>query len=160
MIYPGDNSCATGSLDHIPSAPLSVVGSLHTCPAAVSGWGGVSLFLSTLTQPTSSSHQPPPRFSSSSPTKPLRWELVKNTAQKTLSISERFFNKLLLFCSLSTKNSDWLCAIVYVTRLCVYYSEPCVCQSYFWVDSRGGLAGGQNPNGLKWSLSPFSGIPW
>lgn len=40
VIYPGNNSSATGSLDHIPSIPLAVVGAAHTCVAAVSGREG------------------------------------------------------------------------------------------------------------------------
>lgn len=57
LIYPGNNSCATGSLDHIPSiSPDFCRSTAQTYAAAVSRKGGVSLFLPTLTQPPSSSH--------------------------------------------------------------------------------------------------------
>lgn len=58
-------------------------------------------------------------------------------------------------------HEHWLCA---VCSVCVCYcSKPWFCQNYFWVDSTEGLAGHQNPNGLKWNfnsqLSTFPGIP-
>lgn len=133
----------------------------HTCATAISRWGGVSLFPSTLTQPTSSFHPPPPRFSPPSPVKPLQWDWLKTLLGKLSFHFLEIFNRLLWFCSLCTINSDWLCAIVYVTRLVFYYPEPCVHPNCFWVDSKGGLVGDQNPNCLKWSFKnqPVS-FPW
>lgn len=136
------------------------------CPALLaSSWGGGSYISLPQIQPMASSGQLLPQMSSSSLTTPLPclpWEPVKNTAGETvfrfLEIWTSCWNLVHCPPGIATGFFQLL-----TWHVCVsYWSEPCACQDYFQVDSKGGLAGDQGPGCLKWSfktsLSPFPGI--
>lgn len=140
MIYPGTNSCATGSLDHIPSP------SPFCCPASRLPSGKGSLLLSSLTR--SSTHQANPYLSFL----PLP---LPNSCHSCLPTGESVFWFLRDFNIVgvwfSIHQEQWL-------ALCNCWRDMSVC---FQVDSKGGLAGNQNPSGLQWSFKnqPIS-FPW
>ena len=162
MNDPGTHSCASGRLDPVLNAPPFLYPAL-----LASSWGGGSLYTSPpnsaqgLLRPTPASNVF--LFANHTLTTPAMGSnqlktLLEKLSFDFLEIWTSCWN--LVHCPPGTA-TGFLQLLTW--RVCVScWSEPCACQDYFQVDSKGGLAGDHGPGCLKWSLktslSPFPGI--